>query len=550
MVQGLTSSRTQRVNPIAVVMLAGAAQAIAVASPWSGQPVWWLQLLSLAVLVWQLERSAERAQSWIANKGSNAWTGKLPAPAPARRAFWLGWAFALSWLVGSFWWLFISMHTYGGLHPLLAGLAVLALAGALALIYGAACAAFIKLFSAPAPAGRTQAAIVFAALWTLAELSRGRWLTGFPWGAGAYAHTGGPLAGYAPWIGVYGVGALAAWTGATLARLRSSGTVQRVALLAVLALPSAATLAPGLWDGGFTQSSGRLTVQLLQGNIPQDEKFEPGTGVLDSLRWYGEQLKASQASLVVAPETAIPLLMQQLPEGYWAALTQVFSSGRQAALVGIPMGSSAEGYTNSVLGLKPGSADSPGSASYRYDKFHLVPFGEFIPPLFKWFTEMMNIPLGDFNRGALGQSSFEWQGQRLAPNVCYEDLFGEELGARFIDPASAPTMFVNVSNIGWFGDTVAIDQHLQISRMRALEFQRPMIRATNTGATVIIDHTGRVTHALPRLTRAVLTGEAEGRSGITPYAWWVSRVGLWPLWLAAMTIVLVAFRARFIKANG
>jgi apolipoprotein N-acyltransferase len=118
---------------------------------------------------------------------------------------------------------------------------------------------------------------------------------------------------------------------------------------------------------------------------------------------------------------------------------------------------------------------------WRYDKHHLVPFGEFIPPLFKWFTRMMNIPLGDFNRGAVGQDSFDWKGQRLAANICYEDLFGEELGVRFVDPALAPTIFVNVSNIGWFGDTVAIDQHLQISRMRALEFERPMVRATNTG---------------------------------------------------------------------
>ncbi len=123
---------------------------------------------------------------------------------------------------------------------------------------------------------------------------------------------------------------------------------------------------------------------------------------------------------------------------------------------------------------------------------------------------MMRIPLGDFNRGAVGQASFEWKGQRLAPNICYEDLFGEELGARFADPALAPTIFVNVSNIAWFGNTVAIDQHLQISRMRALEFSRPMIRATNTGATVIIDHAGKVTHALERHTRRA------GRRGRRP----------------------------------
>jgi apolipoprotein N-acyltransferase len=155
----------------------------------------------------------------------------------------------------------------------------------------------------------------------------------------------------------------------------------------------------------------------------------------------------------------------------------------------------------------------------------------------------MNIPLGDFNRGAIGQPSFAWKGQHIAPNICYEDLFGEELGARFIDPSLAPTVFANVSNLGWFGDTVAIDQHLQISRMRALEFQRPFLRATNTGTTAIMDYQGHLVASLPRLTQGVLFGAVEGRSGTTPFAWWVSRLGLWPVWLLALAVVAAAWRS-------
>jgi apolipoprotein N-acyltransferase len=151
---------------------------------------------------------------------------------------------------------------------------------------------------------------------------------------------------------------------------------------------------------------------------------------------------------------------------------------------------------------------------------------------------MMQMPLGDFARGPLVAPSLRIGRERIGPNICYEDLFGEELAARFTDPAQAPTVLANVSNIGWFGESVAVDQHLQISRLRTLELQRPMVRATNTGATVAIDHRGRVTHALAPHQRGVLEATTQGRDGITPFAWWAGRFGLWPLWgLGALTVL-------------
>jgi apolipoprotein N-acyltransferase len=505
---GFVPHRLLRLWPLGLSLLAGLAHAASIAAPWSGQPLWWLQLLSLGVLAWLLERTT----GW-------------------RQGALLGGAFATAWLAGTFWWLFISMHTYGGLPAVLAALAVLALAGVLALYYAAACGLFVVL----APARRAARALLFAALWLLAELARARWFTGFGWGGAGYAHVDGPLAGYAPWLGVFGIGALAAWLAVTIPQAWACGPWQRMAALAVLVLPSVAQME----GGALSAPAGRLQVALLQGNIPQDEKFQPGSGVPLALQWYGEQLRDNRAALVVAPETALPLLPQQLPEAYWGALTQRFANGEQAALIGLPLGSYSQGYTNSVLGLQPGQP-SP----WRYDKYHLVPFGEFIPPGFRWFTALMNIPLGDFNRGDIGAPPFEWQGQRLAPHICYEDLFGEELALRFTEAEEAPTVFVNVSNIAWFGNTVAIDQHLHISRMRAQEFARPFVRATNTGATVLIDHQGRVTAALPRHSRGVLHGEVEGRTGLTPYAAWVSRFGLWPLWLAALGLVALAWLRR------
>jgi apolipoprotein N-acyltransferase len=199
-----------RLLPTASVLLAGLAQAASIALPGSGQPLWWLQILSLSVLVWQLNGCAGHLASWSSSTWSES--GRRPAwQSGWRGAAWLGWVYAWAWLSGSFWWLFISMHTYGGLPAVLAVLAVLALAGGLSLYYAAACAVFFKLFSGFPSVRWMWAAIYFASAWTLAELARGRWFTGFPWGAGGYAHTAGPLANYAPWLGVYGVGAVAAW---------------------------------------------------------------------------------------------------------------------------------------------------------------------------------------------------------------------------------------------------------------------------------------------------------------------------------------------------
>ncbi len=468
--------------PWLLALGAGLAQAASLAWPGpgflgilNGQPLWWLQILSLALL------------------------GRvLLGAGSARRAALLGWLFATSWLVGTFWWLFISMHTYGGLAAPLAALAVLALAAFLGSYYAAVSALFWRV----APNCRALAAIVFAALWLLAELARGQWWTGFPWGAGGYAHVDGPLAVLARSVGVYGMGFVAAALAMGLAQWAPGDLRRRAA--GPLA-PAAARLGgPGLAAplrrrglrraGRGAQKPVRHAVagQYPAGReIPARQRRTHGAAVVPRPAALGRGRPGGGAR--DGDPAAAPATGARLPGGDRRAL---HPAGKQALLLGIPLGNLEQGYTNSVLGFAPGL-----QPPYRYDKHHLVPFGEFIPPLFRWFTEMMNIPLGDFNRGAVGQPSLPWAGERIAPNICYEDLFGEELGARFRDPDSAPTIMANMSNIGWFGDTVAIDQHLAISRLRALEFERPMLRATNTGATAVIDHRARVTHRLPAFQR-------------------------------------------------
>ena len=460
------------------------------------------------------------------------------------RAAALAWSFGTGWLCAGVWWLFISMHRYGGLSAPLAGMAVLALAAVLSLYLAAAGWAFARWRS-----GRPGwDACLWAALWLLAELARGRLFTGFPWVASGYAFVDAPLGGLAPYVGVYGIGALAAGSAAWAALTRAdrarggSSTSWALALrhlrpwLALGLLLAAASL---LGRIEHTRPAGSLQVTLIQTNVAQDEKFATER-LPQALAWLGERLQRAGGDLVIAPETAIPLLPDQLEAlspGYWAALQAHFGQAGRAALVGLPLGDFASGYTNSVAGLSPG-------AHYRYDKQHLVPFGEFIPPGFRWFVDMLQIPLGDFSRGPLDAPSFEVLGQRVGPNVCYEDLFGEELAVRFVQAERAPTLLANVSNIGWFGDTVALPQHLNISRMRTLELQRPMLRATNTGVTAIVDHRGRVLARMEPFSAGALSGRVEGREGVTPYAAWVGRFGLWPLGLLAMLVVVLMASRR------
>ena len=469
---------------------------------------WWAQFAIVALLAWRV------------------------APLAPRRAAAVGGVFGTAWVGVGTWWLFISLHTYGGLPAWMAVLAITALSAALSLYLAAAMAAFARWRSGVA----WRDALLFAAVWLLAELARGVIFTGFPWLASGYAQVDAPLAVLAPWLGVYGLGfvlaVLASWP-VLGRRVAWRARVLPVGVLAVT-LVAGALLGPAQ----FTQANGTLTVTLLQGNVAQDEKFSMAA-MPQALTWTREQLLAARGELVVGPETVIPLLPSQLDPGYWQELATHFRRGPQAALIGLPLGDEEVGYTNSAAGLSAATATLP-LGFYRYDKHHLVPFGEFIPTGFRWFTQLMNIPLGDFNRGVVGAPSFAFHGERIGANICYEDLFGEELAARFVDPAAAPTMFANISNIGWFGDTVAIPQHLQISRMRTLEFQRPMLRATNTGATAVIDHTGRMTASLAPFTQGVLDASVQGRTGLTPFAWWAARFGVWPLWLLGAAIVVVS----------
>jgi apolipoprotein N-acyltransferase len=442
----------------------------------------------------------------------------------------LAFAFGLGWFGAGLAWLYVSMHDYGGMPSAMAAAAVLLFAAYLSL-YPALAVGLWARFAAPrAPHARAAA---LAGAWTLGELARGWVFTGFPWLAVGYAQIDGPLDALAPLLGVFGIGFAAVFAGALLAAAAAPPAMQaagaaargprmRLVPLAVLGLLLAlAWAAPrGAW---VSPAGPPLSVRLVQGNVAQDMKFRPDR-TLAAMQDYARRFVDGRAALTVLPETAWTLPWDRTPGPIAAAVAAHVARGHALAvglptIVPPPPGSVDPRVANSVLLMRAGVPVDPLDAAQRYDKHHLVPFGEFVPPGFRWFVDMMSIPLGDFARGAPVQPAFEVGGQRVAFNVCYEDLFGDEIRRALPGPAGA-TVLANVSNIAWFGNSHALPQHLAISRMRSLETGRPMLRATNTGVTAAIDAEGRVTARLPALVAGELDVVVQGTTGLTPFARW------------------------------
>jgi apolipoprotein N-acyltransferase len=458
---------------------------------------WWpLEILGLATLFYQVLRSTS-----------------------VKSAALIGWAFVAGWTAAGIHWLYVSMHTYGGMPAPLAVAAVLLLGAAMG-VYGALAMGgawwLRKRWTLPLPAANL---LVFPAVWALFEWVRGWLFTGFPWLSSGYAHNNSPLAGFAPVIGVYGLGWLAAVIAGALLLLLHRTRLRAAALAVGICVAGI-----GLSFLQWTYPEGKpITVRLLQGNIPQDEKFN-GAKVLTTMKLYQDAITAAPADLIATPETAIITLPQQLPPDYLPGIAQFLNKTNSNLILGIFTADSQTAYFNSVIGIP-----AKGGSYYRYDKHHLVPYGEFIPYGFRWFVNLMSIPLGDMTSGRDIQPAFPIKDQRVLPNICYEDLFGEEIAAQLNNPAQdqkPATMLLNASNLAWFGDTIAIPQHLQISQMRTLETGRPMLRATNTGATAIINGQGKVVQQLPVNTFGTLAASVQGMAGSTPFIIWGNKLFL------------------------
>jgi apolipoprotein N-acyltransferase len=448
-----------------------------------------------------------------------------------RRSALIGWAYGFGWMVAGIHWLYVSMHDYGGMPAWMAALAVVLLSLYLSLYTALALGLGNWLRRRWQASPVALLLLLFPALWALGDWLRGWVFTGFPWIVTGYAHNASPLAGYAPLVGVYGLALLAALVSGCLALLPSKKPV----MFAILLLAAGV----GLKSIAWTSPQGKpLTVRLLQGNVPQEMKFAPEQ-IQATLDLYRDMITSAPADLIVTPETAIPVLSSRLPEEYVSQLTDFARQSGSSLVLGLPVSDGPGRYANSVIGLSSGTP-----AAYRYDKHHLVPFGEFIPLGFRWFVDMMHIPLGDFTRGAPIQPPFMVKEQWVLPNICYEDLFGEEIAAQLAasrDAGQTPaSILLNVSNIAWFGNSIALPQHLQISQMRSLETGRPMLRATNTGMTAVVNARGEVKGQLAPMERGTLTATVQGYTGLTPY----SVLGNWTFLILSLLMLAAGWLLR------
>lgn len=442
-----------------------------------------------------------------------------------RAAATLGVAWGLGCFLTGVSWVYVSLSVFGGMAPPLAAVATLLFCLTLALFPALAGGLFAR---GQQPATPWRNALLFAGLWTLAEWLRGTVFTGFPWLAVGYSQSPpSPLAGWGAVLGVYGVGFFVALIGGLLGTLVASGWKQPLPWLAIALLLAGGSV---LRQMNWTQPAGTpLNVALLQGNVPQNLKWDPNRLAL-SIDTYLQLAKTHPADLTVLPETALPLFFNEVPRDILRTLTQ-----HGPALIGVAINTKDGGYANGAVLLTPTFQVS------AYAKRHLVPFGEYAPPGFAWFFRFASIPLSDFTAGATQQAPLILGEQKIAPNICYEDLFGEEL----LTALPAATLLINLSNTAWFGDSLAQPQHLQIARMRAIETGRTILRATNTGMTAMIAPNGNVSAALPPFSTAALVVSAQGYRGLTPYARWGNVLAL----LLAALACLPALRHRTVSSS-
>jgi apolipoprotein N-acyltransferase len=463
----------------------GALLALVAELPYGG----WLQIPILSIIWWRLRDEASQT---------------------TKQYYAYGLIFGLGYFLVGLWWLYISMHDVGGMNPILSAIAVLLLSLYMALYFSAATFT-IRHFKQSYIAG-----LLLAASWVISEYLRGYIFTGFPWMGLAENQFDGPFSPIAPVFGGLACTFLVVWASWEILQMRTR-PIKSVAMLL-------ATFALAQFTGkiSYTKPFGEpISVRLIQGNFEQSLKFNL-QAIGQQIDFYVSEIQKQSADLIIIPETAFPWPQNNLPSGllnYLQNYSNTSLSNLLIGLVGEVPGEQGMQYTNRAIGL------SPNTQQYQYDKVHLVPFGEFIPPGFHWFMKAFNVPLSDFARGSFNQKPFSIEGKNQASvnaaiTICYEDVFGDELAARIKHNQEPVHLLINMTNLAWFGKSQAPTQQLRLSQLRSLETGLPALRATNTGITAALGPDGKLLQTLPEFTQATLITKIQPYSGQTPYVRW------------------------------
>lgn len=424
-----------------------------------------------------------------------------------REAAWRGGLFTGGTFLAGTYWLYHSVHEIG--HAPLP-VAILLMLGLVAIMsaYSAALGWLVARYTPRAGPARWM--LLVPAGWMLVEWLRGWLLSGFPWLSLGYAHLDSPLRGYAPLLGVYGVGLAAAVSAGAVITLFLGNRASRVVAMSALVLIWGA--GAGLVRVEWTEPrDSQLSVALVQGAVPQTMKWEAGQRERTERLYLGLSRPHFGVDLVVWPEASIPALAADLGDFLATVRTEASAAGTALIMGLLRNDPETDAYYNAMVAWNP---EQPGIEQW-YAKRRLVPFGEFfpVPAAVRSWLKLMSLPYSDFERGSDRQNALAVAGERLAPTICYEDAYGTDQRRIVRDS----TILVNVSNDAWFGDSTAPHQHLDISRMRAIEAARATLRATNDGITALIGHDGRVLAELPQFQPGVLTGSVTPRIGLTPY---------------------------------
>ena len=424
-----------------------------------------------------------------------------------RDAGWLSFYFGFGLFLSGTYWIYISVVIFGEAPTWIA----LVLMLGLVLIMSAWLYAAGWLTSRLAHGEPWLLLLVAPAVWVFIEWLRGWVLTGFPWLAVGYSQVDSVLAGWAPVLGVYGVSFMAMLsTTAVLVAIMTDGR-QRAIAIAILVVP---LLAGGILRTiEWTEPAGApVRSTIVQAGISQAEKWLPER-LRPTLDFYrAAAANARDSEIVVWPEVAVPSVDDRVESYIQALQGDTLDTGR-SIVFGILERDQSRGDAyiyNSVMLVS-------GEHRQTYRKRHLVPFGEYfpVPPSVREWMRMMSLPHNDLAAGDDVQPLLQaGNGERLAVAICYEDAYGAEQLYALPDVS----ILINVSNDAWFGDSIAPHQHLEIARMRSLEVGRAAIRATNTGISAFISHTGRILDAGPQFEPVTLTMDVQPRKGTTPYA--------------------------------